>query len=86
MSEDRRADAQQLWARMNEARYDHPHGTWAQRWLPWVCKHDEIRCVHGDEIIHRGFKRVACLVCGRSLDRNLPDVCWFSRTLHKSAQ
>ncbi len=82
MSGDWREQAQAQWDRMAEARTEHPHGTWVQRWLPWVCKHDEVRCVHGDEIIARGFRRVACLVCGRSLDRDLPVMCWFSGERH----
>lgn len=71
--------------RMNEARNCYPNGTWAQRWIPGVCKHEHTRCVHGDEIMHRGWRRTACLTCGRSLKRPLPEMCWFSRKPHASA-
>ena len=84
LTPEQRAAWQALWDRHTEARTQHPHGTWAQRWLPGVCQHPEVRCVHGDEIIHRGWRRVACLVCGRSLDRDLPPLCWFTGTPHPS--
>lgn len=85
MSDNWREQAQAHWDRMTEARTKHPHGTWSQRWLPWVCEHDEVRCVHGDEIIARGFRRVACLVCGRSLNEPLPRLCWFTGEQHVDA-
>lgn len=83
LTPEQRAAYQALWDRMTEARRG-PSGTWAQRWLPRVCKHEDTRCVHGDEIIDRGFRRVACRVCGRSLDRPLPPVCWFTGTPHST--
>jgi hypothetical protein len=82
-----RTDA--LLRRMDEARTCYPTGTWAQRWVPGVCKHptDQRRCVHGDEIIARGFARTVCLVCGRGLKKaRMPRVCWFTGELHASAE
>lgn len=55
-----------------------PWGTWAQIWIPRVCKHARVRCTHGDEIIHRRRRRRVCLDCGRSLKGPLPDRCFFS--------
>lgn len=57
-------------------------GTWAQRWLPSVCKHAEIRCTHGDEIIARRWRRRVCMVCGRSLTGPLPAYCFFTERPH----
>lgn len=51
------------------------------KWL--FCKHENVRCVHGDEIVHRRYRRVACLDCGRSLKRDLPSMCWFTGTIHE---
>lgn len=46
---------------------------------PW-CRHEHVRCIHGDEILARHNRRVACLDCGRSLDWPLPTVCsWTGR-------
>jgi hypothetical protein len=86
MSDDWRGRAQTQWDRMTEAQTDHPHGTWAQRWIPGVCKHAKVRCVHGDEIIMRGFRRTACLVCGKSLKWDMPGVCWFTGEWHSGAK
>lgn len=73
---------QALWDRHTEAQTAYPDGTWKQRWLPRVCKHERTRCVHGDEINARG-SRVACLTCGRSLRRlPLPVLCWFTGARH----
>lgn len=72
--------------RQNEAYRHAPCGTWAQRWIPGVCKHPETRCTHGDEIIHRRFRRQVCMVCGRSLDRDLPEMCFFTGKLHAAAR
>lgn len=77
---------QRLWDRMDEARRHYPNGTWAQRWLPGVCTHPEVRCVHGDEILHRGFRRIVCLTCGRALNGNLPPGCWFTGRPHASTR
>lgn len=60
----------------------YPTGTWAQRWLPGVCKHDDVRCTHGDEIIARGFRRRLCMTCGRALRGPMPSTCWFTGALH----
>lgn len=50
-----------------------------------LCKHTRLRCVHGDEIIARGFARAACLDCGRSRRREpLPAVCSVTGRLHAS--
>jgi hypothetical protein len=66
-----------------------PSGTWRDRWIPGVCQHEAVRCIHGDEIIgrmRRGvFRRQACLVCGRALDRDLPVLCFFTGQPHPSA-
>lgn len=59
-------------------------GTWAQRWIPGVCKHPEVRCTHGDEILGRRGRRQVCTVCGRSLDRGLPVRCFFTGEDHPS--
>jgi len=64
--------------------YAGPRGTWAQRWLPRVCKHLEIRCTHGDEIIGRRYRRRVCMICGRSLKGPLPEMCFFTETAHLS--
>lgn len=60
-----------------------PVGSWAQRWVPFVCHHrGTIRCTHGDEIIHRRWRRRVCMVCGRSLKGPLPEVCFFTDRPH----
>ena len=52
---------------------------------PWprcvTCHHERVRCVHGDEIVRRGYARSACLDCGRSL-KPLPDMCWYAGEMH----
>lgn len=63
-----------------EAKLRYPTGTWAQRWLPRVCKHERVRCIHGDETIARRFRRRLCMVCGRALKGPLPVVCFYSPT------
>ena len=40
----------------------------------WMCEHERVRCVHGDEIVHRNYRRSVCLDCGASLP-NLPEWC-----------
>jgi rubrerythrin len=68
--------------RQDEAYKAGPTGTWAQRWIPGVCKHERTRCVHGDEIIGRNT-RVVCMVCGHALrDRPLPEECFFTGLPH----
>lgn len=59
-----------------------PVGTWAQRWIPGVCKHEAIRCTHGDEIIHRNFRRRVCVICGRVLRGPLPEPCSWTGEPH----
>lgn len=70
--------------RQDEAYRKSPSGTWAQRWIPGICKHAEVRCTHGDEIIGRRFRRRACMVCGRSLNGPLPVECFFTGEPHPS--
>lgn len=71
-------------AKQDEAYRQSPTGTWAQRWLPKVCKHARVRCIHGDEILHVGrFRRIRCLVCGRALDGPLPAECFFTGKAHR---
>lgn len=86
--EDWRIHAESMMRRQDEARSCYPSGTWAQRWLPFVCTHpvDRLRCVHGDEIVQRGFRRTVCLVCGRGLKGPLLNVCWFTGELHASVE
>lgn len=66
--------------RLQDQAYRGWTGTWAQRWIPGVCKHERVRCTHGDEIIHRRWRRRVCMICGRSLRGPLPEVCFFSPT------
>lgn len=68
--------------RQDEAYKSGPTGSWAQRWLPGVCKHERVRCTHGDEIIGRRFRRRVCLVCGHSLKGDLPFMCFFTGQPH----
>lgn len=70
--------------RQTEAYHGALTGSWAQRWIPGVCRHEQVRCTHGDEIIHRRFRRQVCMVCGRSLDRDLPVECFFTGKPHPS--
>jgi hypothetical protein len=83
------AQARALWARMDDAQR-YPTGTWKQRLLPgwtrWGCKHETVRCIHGDEIIARNFRRRLCMVCGRALKGRLPLRCWFSGRLHPATE
>lgn len=46
------------------------------------CQHVRLRCTHGDEIIARGWRRAVCLDCGKSLDRPLPEPCWYTGEPH----
>lgn len=85
----RRTEAQEAQLRFmldkqDEAYRRSPRGTWAQRWLPKVCRHEQVRCTHGDEIIGRRFRRRVCLVCGRSLKGPLPVECFFTGKPHPS--
>lgn len=65
--------------------YRGPTGSWWQRWVPFVCRHEQVRCTHGDEIIGRRFRRQVCLVCGRSLRGPLPTMCFFTEEPHPSS-
>lgn len=71
-------------ARMDEAYKFCPFGSWFERWIPGVCKHDMVRCTHGDEIIGRNFKRRVCMRCGKALKGPLPDICFFTGKPHRS--
>lgn len=68
--------------RQDEAYKYSPTGTFLQRWIPGVCHHERVRCSHGDEIIHRRFRRRICMVCGRALSGPMPDVCFFTGEVH----
>lgn len=63
---------------LQDAAYGGSYGTWWQRWVPGVCKHELIRCTHGDEINARNGRRRVCMVCGRALRGPLPLFCFFS--------
>jgi hypothetical protein len=63
----------------------------------WVlsppCEHQQVRCIHGDEIwstqrLRDGaIARVRCLGCGRSLHgRPLPDICTVTGGQHHAPQ
>jgi hypothetical protein len=59
----------------------------ARFWIPGVCKHQNTRCIHGDEgwarMNWRGVvRRQACLDCGRALNRGLPPICTVTQKLH----
>lgn len=75
-----------VYDRQTEAYKKGPSGTWFQRWIPGVCKHEKIRCTHGDEIIHRRWRRRVCMICGRSLKGPLPRICFFTDTVHYSSK
>lgn len=47
------------------------------------CEHINVRCVHGDEIIHSGFRRGRCLDCCRYL-KELPVTCYVTGKDHLS--
>lgn len=79
-----RQRARSMLDRQNEAYRHSPCGTWAQRWIPGVCKHSEVRCTHGDEIIGRRYRRRVCMVCGRALAGPLPAECFFTGEPHPS--
>lgn len=55
-------------------------GLWA--WLR--CRHDDVRCTHGDEINARRFRRRVCLACGRALEGPLPVICEWTGEIHPS--
>lgn len=57
-------------------------GTFWQRWIPGVCKHLEVRCTHGDEIIDRNGSRCVCMICNMSLNNPLPKICFFTGQAH----
>lgn len=82
MNEEHRRQMRLFMERMDTAYERAPFGSWFQRWIPFVCEHQVIRCTHGDEIIHRKWRRRVCLDCGRSLRGPLPDVCFFTGEPH----
>ncbi len=48
------------------------------------CRHEHVRCTHGDEIIARDFRRRVCLDCGRALKGPLPEICYQTGEPHPS--
>jgi len=85
LTQQQKDSAQALWDRIDEGQR-WPTGTWAQVWIPGVCRHETVRCIHGDEIIARRWRRRLCMVCGRALRGDLPRVCWFSGRVHPSME
>lgn len=77
--------ARHMLARQDEAYRSGPSGSWLQRWVPGVCRHERVRCTHGDEIIGRRYRRRVCLVCGRSLKGPLPAECYFTGAPHSGS-
>lgn len=77
-------DFRDIMRRMDKLYKSPPTGNWFQRWIPGVCKHERIRCIHGDEIIARRYRRRFCLVCARSLKGPLPFLCSFTGRPHVS--
>ena len=54
-------------------------------WLRTLrCGHPQVRCIHGDEIIARGYRRRACVRCGRALRGALPRICSVTGKPHPS--
>lgn len=47
------------------------------------CDHEQVRCIHGDEIVVKGWQRAACIDCF-SLFAELPDYCYYTGELHPS--
>lgn len=47
-------------------------------YLKWLfnlkCKHKNVRCIHGDEIILAGYRRSRCEDCPAIFD-SLPEIC-----------
>jgi hypothetical protein len=76
------SDRFEYYAGRQNLAYAGPTGTWPQRWLPFVCRHEQVRCTHGDEIIGRGWRRRVCMVCGRALRGDLPRMCFFTEKPH----
>ena len=52
-------------------------------WRLFYCKHENKRCIHGDEIIARNWCRVLCRDCGKALKDELPEECYFTGRPHK---
>jgi hypothetical protein len=50
----------------------------------FFCKHPRTRCIHGDEIIARNWRRVCCLDCGAAIDGHLPEYCYYTKEQHYS--
>lgn len=85
MAEDQIAELKFRLDRLDEAYKNGPIGTIWERLIPGVCKHYAVRCTHGDEIIHRRWRRRVCMVCGRSLKGDLPIYCFFTGQNHPSS-
>lgn len=71
-------------ARHDEAYFFSPTGPWWKRWIPGLCRHEKVRCTHGDEIIGRHFRRRVCMICGIALRGPLPKLCFFTGESHES--
>lgn len=84
MKDDELDRVRRILKKMDEAHKKRPSGSWFQRWIPRVCKHERVRCTHGDEIIYRHYRRTVCLVCGHSLTWPLPEMCFFTGEPHDS--
>jgi hypothetical protein len=52
-----------------------------KRFQRWKCKHNRVRCVHGDEIVRLNYRRSVCLDCGKVLD-DLPKFCTVTNKPH----
>lgn len=48
------------------------------------CRHINTRCIHGDEIVTAGGRRVRCLDCGKPIARPLPIKCHYTGEVHRS--
>jgi hypothetical protein len=52
------------------------------KWMfNWKCKHRNLRCIHGDEIIMAGWKRASCWDCPKLFD-TLPEYCSYTLEKH----
>lgn len=49
-----------------------------------ACQHDNVRCIHGDEIVGSRYRRRRCLDCGAILKGPLPVVCHYTGQIHDS--
>lgn len=49
------------------------------------CRHERVRCIHGDEINQYHGRRVLCLDCGEALLTPMPRICWYTGKPHLRA-